>query len=63
MVAGYKAFSLYSFNSLSKELDSKNQELFTGFKKEIETSNKMGLKLVKSVDFGPNFQKKQTPNI
>ena len=43
LVAGYKLFSIYSFNSLSKELETGNTELFSGFKDEIASANKIDL--------------------
>jgi len=58
-VLGFKAFSLYSFNSLTKELDSGNAALFTSFKTEIKVVNKINENLLKSADFGPNFSKER----
>jgi hypothetical protein len=56
-VPGYKAFSLYSFNSLTKELDQGNKDLFASFKTEVEAANKINENLLKSAEFGLNFSK------
>jgi hypothetical protein len=49
-VAGYKIFSIYSFNSLAKELHSENKNLFTSFKDEAVTENKLNENLLKALD-------------
>lgn len=56
-VPGYKVFSLYSFNTFTKELDSGNKDLFASFKTEVAVTNKINGNLLKSVDFGVNFSK------
>jgi hypothetical protein len=59
-VVGYKAFSIYSFNSLSKELDTGNNQLFSGFKDEIATSNKISTNLYQaSASLCPTFSKEK----
>jgi len=47
-IAGFKLFSIYAFNSLSKELETGNKELFDGFKDEVAGSNKINLSLLKA---------------
>lgn len=54
---GFKAFSLYAFNQFSKKLDNENQNLFTGFKTEIETSNKINQNLLNALNFGAGYSK------
>ena len=56
-VVGYKAFSLYSFNSFAKELNSENKNLFTSFKTEVATTNKIEENIVKAMDVTANFDK------
>ena len=56
-VPGYKVFSLYSFNTFTKELDSGNKDLFASFKTEVAVVNKINENLLKSADFGANFSK------
>lgn len=56
-VPGYKVFSLYSFNTFTKELDSGNKDLFASFKTEVGVKNKIAENLLKSSDFGVNFSK------
>ncbi|OGY21844.1 MAG: hypothetical protein A2113_00760 [Candidatus Woykebacteria bacterium GWA1_44_8] len=47
-VVGYKFFSIYAFNSLSKELEPGNKELFDGFKDEVAGSNRINLNILKA---------------
>ena len=54
---GYKLFSLYSFNTFSKELNTENQNLFDSFKDEVKTSNEIEQNIVKSMNFGLSFSK------
>jgi hypothetical protein len=56
-VGGYKLFSLYSFNTFTKELDSGNKDLFASFKTEVEVTNKINGNLLKSAEFGLSFSK------
>ena len=56
-IPGYKVFSLYSFNTFTKELDSGNKDLFASFKTEVAVSNKIAENLLKSSDFGAGFSK------
>lgn len=56
-IPGYKVFSLYSFNTFTKELDSGNKDLFVSFKTEVAVSNKIAENLLKSSDFGAGFSK------
>jgi len=46
-ITGFKLLSIYAFNSLSKELETGNKELFAGFKDEIGSSNKISLSIFK----------------
>src|SRR4030042_2309996 len=63
-VGGYKLFSIYAFNSLSKQLETGNNELFSGFKEEIAAANKINLNLFEaSKTLEPtNFSKEKTDN-
>ncbi len=56
-VPGYKVFSLYSFNTFTKELDGGNKDLFASFKTEVAVNNKIAENLLKSSDFGAGFSK------
>ena len=59
VMPGYKVFSLYSFNTFTKELDSGNKDLFASFKTEVAVSNKIAENLLKSSDFGAGFSKEK----
>ena len=48
VTAAFKLFSIYAFNSFSKDLETGNQQLFTGFKDEISTADKINLNLFKA---------------
>jgi len=56
-VPGYKVFSLYSFNTFTKELDGGNKVLFAGFKTGVDVKNKITENLLKSSNFGAGFSK------
>ncbi|HEX7455981.1 MAG TPA: hypothetical protein VF303_00755 [Candidatus Nanoarchaeia archaeon] len=56
-VAGYYLFSIYTFNTFTKTLDSENKSLFIAFDQEVATTNKIQQNLIKSVEFETDFDK------
>ena len=61
-VAGYYIFSIYSFNSFAKEIDSENQSLFAAFDQEVSTNNKIEQNLAKAMTIDTSFDKATNTN-
>jgi hypothetical protein len=57
VVAGYKAFSLYSFNSFAKELNSENKNLYASFEQEVSANNVIETNIARAMDIETNFDK------